>query len=228
MNPSAPVARVAPRPFSIPDALPDDEIHEIVDSGVEMWPRCYRAERTAGQGATRAQRAGVDQLTRPRPRRAACRRRQAPLRNPFLEPVVGVWLVVEGLDLLVARRAIERDRLGQVAVRLEAECADAILTREALQLREQPAAESQAARSGRDPHSLQLRGHAPVELERAAADRLSVECRDHEEPGRRSQLLRRRGDADGVVEAVVEASAELLVVFGKAMHGGRALRVDDL
>src|SRR5437764_810827 len=61
-------------------------------------------------------------------------------RKPLLEPVVGVPLVVERRHLHPTRRAVERDRLGEVAVRLEPERADAVLARQRLELCEQTAA----------------------------------------------------------------------------------------
>src|SRR4051812_40629151 len=79
------------------------------------------------------------------------------LREPLLEPVVRVGLVVERRDLSVALSAIERDRFGERAVGLELHRSRAVLTCEILELAEQPSPEPDAAKLARDPHALQVR-----------------------------------------------------------------------
>src|SRR5579884_1735284 len=135
---------------------------------------------------------------------------------------------VEGGHFAIPRRAIERDRLVQVPVGLEADRAHPPLAGQSLELLEQPAPEPEAACRRRNPHSLQLGRATAVELQSAATDGLSVERRDDEEPGGRAQLLRRGGDADRVVEAVVESARYLGEVLAKAECGFRTLRVDDV
>src|SRR3954452_10644801 len=78
-------------------------------------------------------------------------------REPLLEPVVRVGLVVERRDLSVALSAIERDRFGERAVGLELHRSRAVLTCEILELAEQPSPEPDAAKLARDPHALQVR-----------------------------------------------------------------------
>src|SRR5258706_15881120 len=70
-----------------------------------------------------------------------------------------------------------------------------------LELVQDPAAHSKAARRFDHPHTLQLGGLFSVELERAAADRFFMEGGDEEETGRR---------------------AHFFVVGGEALWGGRA------
>src|SRR3954471_16549076 len=83
-----------------------------------------------------------------------------------------VGLVVEGLDLDVARRAIERAGLLQRPVGLQAEHADAVPARAVLELGEDAPPDAEAASAGRHPHALDLGRPAAVELQRSAADRL--------------------------------------------------------
>src|SRR3954466_3948559 len=111
------------------------------------------------------------------PRRPAPRSGGAPMiaaRTPrglpqsLLEPVVGERLRVERRHLAVAGRAVEPDRLYQVAVRLEARDGGAAAGALRLQRCEQPAAEAQAARRGGDPHALDVRRAAGAVLDGAA------------------------------------------------------------
>src|SRR4051812_28761336 len=108
--------------------------------------------------------------------------------DPLLEPVVRVRLVVEGVDLDVAGRAVERDRLRQIAIRLEPNGPDALPAGQLLKLAQEPAADPEAAGLGRDPHPLQLGGPTPVQLQRAAAEGLPMQEPDGEEAGRQPQL----------------------------------------
>src|SRR5436305_3398910 len=104
------------------------------------------------------------------------------LPESLLEPVVRVRLVVERLDLVVAGRAIEPDRLDEIPVRLEVDGRNAVLDGERLELGEEAPTDAEASSRLRDPHPLQLGGLVAVELEGAAAERRRAERRDHEEP----------------------------------------------
>jgi len=64
-----------------------------------------------------------------------------------------------------------------------------------------------------------------VELQRAAAGRLSVQRRDQEQPRGRGHLVVGRGDAPGRVEAVVEAPGQLVLVGPQAAPGVRVPRI---
>src|SRR4051794_40951384 len=97
------------------------------------------------------------------PRRPAPRSSGAPmiaarmlggLPQSLVEPVVGEWLGVERRHLAVAGRAVEADRLDQVAVRLQPRDRRAAARDLGLQRLEQAAAEAEAARRRRDPHAL--------------------------------------------------------------------------
>src|SRR3954454_3522167 len=100
------------------------------------------------------------------PRRPAPRSSGAPMiaaRMPrglpqsLLEPVVGERLRVERRHIAVAGRAVEADRLGEVAVGLQPGDGGAAAGGFGLQLAEQPAAEAEAARGRGDPHALDVR-----------------------------------------------------------------------
>src|ERR1700724_1274596 len=97
---------------------------------------------------------------------------------PFLEPVVRVRLVVERIDLAVARGAIEADCLGERLVRLEPNDLRAVLSRVALELVQPAPADPEPARRLGHPHPLQLGRLVAVELQRAAADGLVPQRRD--------------------------------------------------
>ena len=134
-------------------------------AGLGLLPR-----GAASHGGRRRQLAGrlgsvlprdrrVCDRSRGRPGRSGLRvhlRRRSPRRElkPLLEPVMCVGLVVEAVDLSVAGLAVEADRLGERAIRLQAHGAGTRRGRVLLQFAKQPAAKAQAARVRRHPHSL--------------------------------------------------------------------------
>jgi len=71
----------------------------------------------------------------------------------LLEPVVGVGLVVERGNLVVARGPVQADRLAQRAVGFQADNAGSAGRRVRLQVGEEPAAEAQSASRGGQPTS---------------------------------------------------------------------------
>src|SRR5207302_44395 len=83
-------------------------------------------------------------------------------------------------------------------------------------IREQTAADSEAARGFGDPHALQFGGVVAVELQRAADNRLAPQRRDQEHPGRGPELVKFGGDAHCRVEAGIETPAELGEVLAHA------------
>src|SRR6266700_874854 len=142
-------------------------------------------------------------------------------RQGLLEPVVRVGLAIERGRLAVACRPVQADRLGQGAVGLQPQHADAVRDGAGLQLGQQPAAQAQAADFRGDPHPLDLGGRAGVELQCAAAGRLAVQGRDQEQARGRGHLVVGGGDAPGRVEAAVEAPGQLLDVGPQAAPGLR-------
>src|SRR5258708_28263939 len=85
-----------------------------------------------------------------------------------------------------------------------------------LELVQDPAAHSKAARRFDHPHTLQLGGLFSVELERAAADRFFMEGGDEEETGRRAHFFVVGGDALGGIEALFESAAQLAEIGAQA------------
>src|SRR4051794_5210290 len=144
------------------------------------------------------------------------------LREALLEPVMGVGLVVEGLDLDVACRAIEAARFLQGSVGLQAQEADAAPARALLDLAEDTPADAEAAGAGRHPHALDLGRLAAVELQRSAADRLAAQAGDQQQPGGLGELVDVSRDALLGIEAGVEADVELRGVGLDAEAGSRA------
>src|SRR5437879_5690479 len=95
-----------------------------------------------------------------------------------------------------------------------------------LELVQDPAAHSKAARRFDYPHTLQLGGLFSVELQRAAADRLLVERGDEEETGGRAHLFVVGGDALGGIEAVFESEVQLAEIGAQAKLGVGVARID--
>src|SRR3989442_10094998 len=130
-----------------------------------------------------------------------------------------VGLVVEGVDLAVARRAVEAHRLGEGPVRLEPDDAGAAGRGATLELAEQAAADPQAARRLCDPHALELRRFVAVELQPAAADRLAPQGRHEEQSRRRPELVELGGDAHRGVAPPVETPARLREILAYTQPG---------
>ena len=119
-----------------------------------------------------------------------------------------VGLVVERRYLLVAGRAVHADRLGERVVGLQPQDADAARRGPVLQFGEQPPAQPEPANGGGDPHALHVRV-ALAETQGAAADRVLVQPRDQQQPGRRGQLRVGGRDAAVRVEPAVEPAGQL-------------------
>src|SRR5258708_23404377 len=115
-------------------------------------------------------------------------------RQTLLEPVIGVLLIVEGVDLSVSRRAIHRDRFGERLVGIEPDRRAAVAGGPRLQLGEDASTYSETSRFRRDPQALQLGGVVTMEFDPAARHGFGVESRDEEHAGRRAPpvVLRRR------------------------------------
>ena len=143
---------------------------------------------------------------------------------------MGVELVVERGDLLVARRPVQADRLGQDAVGFQPQRANAPGRGRGLQFGQQPAPEPQPADLGGDPHPLDVRGRVVAELEHPAPDRLTAEGGEQEQPGGRGHLVVGGGDAPGRVESVLEAARQFGGIGPDRLPGVRVPGVtrDDL
>ncbi len=134
----------------------------------------------------------------------------------LLEPVVRIRLVVEGVDLAVARGPVQADRLREHLVRLEPDDVRAGGGGAALELAQQPATDPQTTNGVGDPHAFQLRWLIAVELEAAAADRVRTQGRNQEHTGRRPELMELRGDTECGVESGLETPAKLDEVLAEA------------
>jgi hypothetical protein len=111
-----------------------------------------------------------------------------------------------------ATSAYPAERFGQRLVRLEMDDGGATAAGVVLELAQDPPADAQAAGLRSDPHALDVEGHVAVELERSAADRLAVQARDEQQPGRLGEVLGGGRDRAGQIEAGVETRVELGVV----------------
>jgi hypothetical protein len=139
--------------------------------------------------------------------------------------VVGVRLVVERRDLAVACRPVQADRLVQGAVGFQPDGTGTMRRGPGLELGQQPSAQPQPADPGRDPHPLDLRRGAAVELERTAPDRLAVQRGQQEQSRGRGHLVLGGGDAPGWVETALEAARQLGDVGLDGPAGVRVPRV---
>src|SRR5262245_52687809 len=140
-------------------------------------------------------------------------------RQPLLEPVVGVRLVVERRDLLVSGRPVEADRLDERLVRLEPDDPAPGGLGMTFELGEEAPADAQATGRRGDPHPLELGRVGPVELERATPDGLTAESGDEEDAGRRPELGELGGKAARRVEPGGEPRVELTEVGTEAELG---------
>ncbi len=138
------------------------------------------------------------------------------LSQALFEPVVGVWLVVEGGHLSVPGATVQRDGLCQRLVRLQADNGDPGLHRMALEVMEQSPSEPEAASPAGHPHPLDLGRGTVMQLQGATADGLLAQSGEEQQAGGRSQLVRISRDAEGRVEAGLEALAQLREVLLEA------------
>src|SRR5258708_39739786 len=107
----------------------------------------------------------------------------ARVRQPFLEPMVGVWLLVERGDLGVPGGPVQVDRLGQPPVGFQAEHGYAPLTGVLLEFGQNAPSDTQAAGAGGDPHPFELGRLGAVELQGPAADRFAMNLGQEQETG---------------------------------------------
>src|SRR3982074_2110803 len=110
--------------------------------------------------------------------------------------MVCVGFVVERRDLDEAGGPVEADRFDEGLVGLEPDSPGATLGGELLELAQEAAAAAGAAGGLDNPHPLDIRGLAAVELESPAADRLRSQ-RCHEEQAGRGPQLRPEGGGAG-------------------------------
>jgi hypothetical protein len=125
---------------------------------------------------------------------------------------------------------MEGERFGEIAVGLDPRDGRAGGPRAGLESLQQSSSESKAARPGRDPHALDLRGRAGVMLDRTAVDRLVVQAGDEELPGGRADLIGPCGHADCRVKRPARTAVELFGVTLQSEPRILVLRVgrDDL
>ena len=148
--------------------------------------------------------------------------------DALLEPVVGVWLVVERLDFPVAGCSVHRDRLGEGLVRFESYRSAAAGDGSLFEFIEQASANAETSRSWVDPHPLELGWCVGVELECATSDRIAMRCGDEEGARRGSHLVEVGRDASRRIEARIESVVKLGEVLGEAMLGVGVSRIDAI
>ncbi len=139
--------------------------------------------------------------------------------------MVGVDLVVEGVDLLVAEGPVEGDGLRQGPVGLEAEELDAPGPGHRLQLDQQPSPEAQPPGRRVDPHALDVGHRAGEEVQRATADGALGDAGQEQHPLGLDHVV--HGEGLGGVQVVpgLEALVDLGEVGPQAGVGLRAVRV---
>src|ERR671919_530089 len=98
----------------------------------------------------------------------------------LLEPMMRVWLLVEGVDLHISGRAVQRDRLGERFVRLKPDHSASIAECLRFKLGKDAPPNAETARGRCDPHTLQFGGLVVMELESSAADGLRPKRRCQE------------------------------------------------
>src|SRR6476646_257850 len=139
----------------------------------------------------------------------------------FLEPVMRVWLVVEGADFAISTALVERLGLGKCLVGFETKHRKAPFPREVLEAIQDALPDAEAAGRRRDPHALDL-AIGRMALQGAASDRLVIQCGQDEEPMRRRELLCGRRYAERWIETCLEARGELFEITPQAIPGSGA------
>lgn len=137
----------------------------------------------------------------------------------FFEPVVRVRLVVEGIDLVISRAAVEGNRLCQGVICLEPKDSNSSFTGMPLQFLKKPPPDTESPRGRGDPHSLQLRRGVSMKFERTTADRPFAQAGDEQRAGRRHEFVRVGGNTERRIEARIEAFVELRKILLKAPSG---------
>ena len=87
----------------------------------------------------------------------------------FLEPVMRIGLIVEGLDFEITATAIQSLRFFERPIGLRSQDTHPKLPCEGFQLVEDAATDAEPARGGTDPHAFDLADIAILHFERAAA-----------------------------------------------------------
>src|SRR5262245_36513044 len=134
----------------------------------------------------------------------------------FFEPVMGIRLVVEGLDFHVSATAIQRLRFLKRPIGLEPERAHSKIARARFQHYENAPSDAETARVGGDPHALDFADHPILQFERTAPDRPTAEAGDDEDAGGRREFIDVRGDALCRVEAGFEPAGQLAKILFEA------------
>ena len=132
-----------------------------------------------------------------------------PCREPLLEPVVGVGLVVERVDLGVAGLAVERDRLGERAVRLEPDDGRAGVPAACSSARRRRPPRPSPRASGETHMRFSSAGSAPWNLRAPQPTGRPRRRATSSRPAGGVRSSRSAGDAECRIEAALEALREL-------------------
>jgi hypothetical protein len=130
----------------------------------------------------------------------------------FLEPVRGIKVVVVGRNLVITRRPVQGESLGEVSARVKAENATVKLDRYVLERGEQSSADTAPANVRLDPHAFYLSGLLVQLVHRSATDCTTIEAGYEERSPRRDELDHRRRHRAIRVETSRETGAQLRVV----------------
>src|SRR6266849_3908322 len=127
-----------------------------------------------------------------------------------------VGLVVERRYFAKAVAPVEGLGLGQRLVGFESEQRKPSLSREILEVKQDPGPNAETTGGGRDPHALDL-AKSRMTLQGAAPDRLSMERRQHEVTVRWRELPGRGRDAERRIETGFETGPELVEIARKTV-----------
>src|SRR5262249_12069482 len=109
--------------------------------------------------------------------------------SDLFEPVMGIRLIVEGLDFKISALAIQRLRFFEGPVGLQPERAHAKFSCMCFQRFEDAPTDAEAARIGGDPHALDFADRSIFHFECAATDRLTTDAGDDEDAGGWRQFI---------------------------------------
>ena len=146
-------------------------------------------------------------------------------RQDFFEPVVCIGVIVEATDFAIPGRAIQVESLGERSIRVEPNGAHLASRRHPFEFAEESASESEATRSRRNPHALDLTDTRCQSSDGAAAHRLSEEPGDEEAAFGSKEILYICSAIQIAAKAPNESRPEFVKILIKAPLRGGTRRI---